>query len=175
MFSRRRRRGLEQQRREYALAAAQHLVAADRAGKVAGAADSRGVKEAGGAAAAPALQIAALKERVRARDDTIACLSCEVQLLRTAISVLKEDLSVKDDQFDKLFWSLRASSEFAAQNRMEREKASEDRLRELETLNRSLKPQASMPVSSATASGFSALPVDVRSMICGMLTFVEEI
>ena len=117
MFSRRRQRALEQQRRKYASAAAQHLVAADcTSRRTAVALEPRGTTPGGRVSpmvaegtVAPAMQIAALKECVRARDDTIACLSCEVQLLRTAISVLKEDLSVKDEQFDTLFRRRRSS------------------------------------------------------------------
>ena len=165
MFSRNRKaKRFEKVRAELASAAARQLVNSD-----------------GGR---DALRIAELSEQVRARDDRITCLTDEVKLLRTAIKMLQEDLSIKDDQFDKLFSSLKASSEFAAQNNVEREKSIQERYRKLEVRNKHLQHQidssrvmhheTKLKEQSSNLLFGDSLPFDVRARISSFLGFADH-
>ena len=60
----------------------------------------------------PHLREEELRARLRQRDQTIHYLSKEIELLRVGINVITEDLSAKEEQFQKLFSSLRDSATF---------------------------------------------------------------
>ena len=51
-----------------------------------------------------------------ANTDTVSSLRREVDLMRGVFSVLKEDLNMKDEQFEFLFSSIKASAAASHQN-----------------------------------------------------------
>ena len=131
-----------------------------------------------------------LSSRCAIRDHKINLLSKEVELLRTAISVMTEDLSVKEDQFVYLFASLRDSGVFVQQDNSQAEDEFDRRLHRLEQMENSVlshslmePPQCSSTFvslestseSSSSSLPFllSKLPFECREMIASQLQFVE--
>jgi len=133
-----------------------------------------------------------LSSRCASRDHKINLLSKEVELLRTAISVITEDLSVKEDQFAYLFTSLRDSGVFVQQDNSQAEAEFDRRLHRLEQMENSVLSHSLMapPTCSSTfvslestsesspsSSSFpfllSKLPFECREMIASQLQFVE--
>ena len=94
---------------------------------------------------------AELHARLLRRDQQVRLLSKEVELLRTGISVLREDLSVKREQFEFLFTSLRAASDFARQD-PSAVAAEAEATRRLEFLERTLADSTTATAAPTTAT-----------------------
>jgi WD40 repeat protein len=77
-----------------------------------------------------------LRARLQRRDQTVSYLCKEIELLRTGIKVMTEDLAVKEDQFAFLLSSLRDSATFLKQSQVQAEIDFDQRLSNLTKMER---------------------------------------
>jgi len=114
-----------------------------------------------------------LETKLQKANETIKSLQAEVEVLKGVIFVVKEDLNVKNEQFDYLYASLRASRAHQEQDRDRTEQLLVDRVAALELDLRSRDAQLrevqdrldravfnSLPPSSCTEF-FTRLPMEV--------------
>ena len=132
-----------------------------------------------------------LRARLQQRDAKITHFSKEIELLRTAISLMTEDLSIKEDQFAYLFSSLRDSAEFVQQNNDQAELEFDRRLSNLTQLEAKVQRQLlastaapannvvvaaapSTPTPTHSSKLFGTVPIECLEIIVGYFKFVDQ-
>lgn len=136
----------------------------------------------------PHLREEELRARLRQRDQTIHYLSKEIELLRVGINVITEDLSAKEEQFQKLFSSLRDSATFVQQNNTQAELEFDARVMKLANMEKQVleqhmlhetkrpEPSSLSPLSPTAHPSFPfhLLPFECREIVVSHLKFIDQ-